>query len=155
MSYLISGMPTTEASYFRDGGVDAYANTPETGISSDSGVPCRHCLKIVPKGEGYLIFAYRPFGALQPYAETGPVFLCQFDCKATPQENLPDVLHASPDYLIKGYTADERIKYGTGAIVAKEQIKAKLSALLNDDAVAFVDVRSAQNNCWLARVTRP
>lgn len=155
MRYIISGMPTSEASYFRGGGVDAYGNIPETGTSDGSGVPCRHCLQMVPKGEGYLIFAYRPFGALQPYAETGPVFLCQRDCTAPPKDTLPGVLRASPDYLIKGYTPDERIKYGTGAIVAQDQITATFSALLRDDALAFVDVRSAKNNCWLARITRP
>ena len=64
------------------------------------------------------------------------------------------MLEASPEYLIKGYTNDERIKYGTGAIVPKENVMPKLSALLTDSNLAFVDIRSAKNNCWLTRVTR-
>ena len=64
------------------------------------------------------------------------------------------MLEASPEYLIKGYTSDERIKYGTGAIVPKENVTRKLSVLLADSNLAFVDIRSAKNNCWLTRVTR-
>ena len=39
------------------------------------------------------------------------------------------MLEASPEYLIKGYTNDERIKYGTGAIVPKENVTRKLSVI--------------------------
>lgn len=154
MTYIFSGMPTKEAEAFRTGALDAYGNPPERGVSSGSGVPCRHCMKIVPENEGYLVFAYRPFGALQPYAETGPVFICEANCAAPHKTNVPDVLNASPEYLIKGYTADERIKYGTGSIVAKENTGKKITELLRDDTLAFVDIRSAKNNCWLSRVAR-
>ena len=52
-----------------------------------------------------------------PYAETGPVFLCADLCTAWSDDGVPQILTTSPDYLVKGYTADDRILYGTGAIV--------------------------------------
>lgn len=154
MDYIYSGITAKEARGYRAGAQDAYGNAPEHGISSGSGVPCRHCMRIVPEDAGFLLFAYRPFGALQPYAETGPIFICEAECNPPNTQQLPPVLDASPEYLIKGYTADERIKYGTGAIVSKSEIRAKIEELLDDPNIAFADVRSAKNNCWLTRVTR-
>lgn len=154
MSYIISGMPTQQANAYRAGAPDAYGNAPEHGISSGTGVPCRHCMKIVPKGAGFIVFAYRPFDSLHPYAETGPVFLCEESCTAPQANAFPEVLTASPEYLIKGYTPDQRIKYGTGAIVPQSGTREKLDELLGMQELAFVDIRSAKNNCWLARVVR-
>ena len=67
---------------------------------------------------------------------------------------MPEVLGVSPEYLIKGYTADQRIKYGTGAIVPVAKTTDRLKELFSDAEVSFVDVRSAKNNCWLTRVKR-
>ena len=154
MSHIFSGMSTQEANAYRTGALDAYGNPPEQGTSSGNGVPCRHCMKTVPKGEAFLVLAYRPFDGLHPYAETGPVFICKYACAAPDGFDMPDVLTISPQYLIKGYTADQRIKYGTGAIIAEAKTADRLDELFSDTELAFVDIRSAKNNCWLARVTR-
>lgn len=154
MSYVFTGIPTEDAKAIRTGAADAYANAPKHGISNGIGMPCRHCLKIIPKDEAYLVFAYRPFETLQPYAETGPVFICAKDCTATRKSDIPEVLRVSPEYLIKGYTADERIKYGTGAIVPVAKTTDRLKELISDSELSFVDVRSSKNNYWLTRVKR-
>ncbi len=93
----------------QNGDPDAYGNMPERAVSDGSRIPCRHCLKLVDEGDEYLIVAHRPFGNLQPYSETGPIFLHADFCeRATPDENLPDMLN-NPAYLVRGYDADERI----------------------------------------------
>ncbi len=99
-----------------------------------------------------LILALRPFSGLQPYAETGPIFLCAADCLAFAGASLPPILSSSPDYLLKAYTADERILYGTGRVVPRDGITAYAESLLADPRVAFVDVRSARNNCFQVRI---
>ena len=149
-----TGLPTATAHAYRTGETDAHAQPPERTIATGPGNPCRHCLKPVPEGAGMLILAHRPFGALQPYAECGPIFLCAADCPAPDPLTLPAVLDLSPDYLIKGYTADERIAYGTGAVVPRETLPQEIAQRLADPAIAFVDIRSARNNCWLARARR-
>lgn len=154
MTLTFNAMPTKEARGYQSGTPDVYGNAPETAVSNGKGVPCRHCLRTVPKGQEYLILAYRPFGALQPYAELGPIFLCASECERTANATVPEVFDESPDYLIKGYTADERIKYGTGEVVVREALSDAIEERLEDSDLAFVDIRSARNNCWLARVTR-
>ncbi|GIT93086.1 hypothetical protein JANAI62_35440 [Jannaschia pagri] len=99
-----------------------------------------------------LILAARPFPALQPYAELGPIFLHQKACKAWEGPGRPPILRTSPDYLVKGYTSDHRIRYGTGDIVASGDLDHAIADRLARPDIAFVDVRSARNNCFLTRV---
>ncbi len=72
---------------------------PERRTSNGVGVPCRHCLRNVEAGRDYLILAYRPFPALQPYAETGPIFLHAEPCERALET---DVFHVSANTDPKG-----------------------------------------------------
>ncbi|SCZ72882.1 Protein of unknown function [Epibacterium ulvae] len=76
-----SGMSQEDTDAFRQGGVDAYGNSPER-MKSDGTTPCRCCLKLIEAGSVRLVLAYLPFGELQRDAETGPIFLCGNDCEA-------------------------------------------------------------------------
>jgi hypothetical protein len=138
----------------RAGGPDAYGIPAERAVSDGDGVPCRVCLRDVPKGAGYLILAARPFPALQPYAETGPIFLCAAACSPWPGDGVPSILTTSPDYLLKGYSPDHRIVFGTGRIVPGDEIETYAGAVLSRGDVAYADVRSARNNCFQTRITR-
>lgn len=150
----LKGMPTELARHYQSGGLDAYGLPPERALSDGQGNPCRHCLQPIAEGKDYLILAYRPFGALQPYAETGPVFLCADQCEPWLGDGLPPAQRLSPDYLLKAYDARERIIYGTGRIVPQAEVLDYAAALLDRPEARFVDLRSARNNCWQARITR-
>lgn len=136
----------------RKGATDSYGLPPEHRVA-DGGEPCRHCLRPIPAGAGYLVLAHRPFPVLQPYAETGPIFLCAADCPAGGGAALPEMLD-SPDYIIRGYGADDRIVYGTGAVVPTASIPAEAEARFADSRVAYIHIRSARNNCYQCRIDR-
>lgn len=138
----------------RAGGPDANGQPAEHAMSTGPGNPCRSCLRIIPEGAPMLILAACPFPKPQPYAETGPVFLCGDACAPYDGTQMPEVLAESPDYLLKGYSADHRIVYGTGAIVAVDDVASYSDQLLSRDDIAHVDVRSVRNNCFLTRITR-
>jgi hypothetical protein len=151
-------MSTNVARGFQSGGLDAYGRPPERRVADGQGqfrVPCRHCLKDVAIGEEYLILAYRPFETVHPYTETGPVFLHAKNCDRHPAtEEMPGMLRRSAQMIVRGYSADERIVYGTGAVVPTDQIAQTAAALLARGDVEFVHVRSATNNCFQCRVDR-
>ncbi len=48
-------MDTATATHLRNGGLDSNGNPPEQKISDGNGVPCRVCMKMVGKGEPYLV----------------------------------------------------------------------------------------------------
>ena len=152
MPVKFEALPTQAVRALQRGGPDAYGRTPEKKVSDGNGVPCRHCMRHVAAGEPYLVLAYRPFPELQPYAETGPIFLHAEECgRAAAEADLPEML-ASPDYIVRGYGADDRIVYGTGAVVPTADIRARAEALLARDDVRYIHVRSAKNNCYQCRV---
>lgn len=142
------------AASFRAGGPDAFGNPPERKVSDGHANPCRHCLRDIPAGAGMLVLAYKPFDGTHPYAEVGPIFLCADDCPRGGGRDLPEVLTTSPDYLVKGYSADDRIVYGTGVISPTPELEARLDAIFANPDVAYIHVRSARNNCYQARVDR-
>ena len=146
-------MPTDVVRAYQAGGPDANGQLPERKVAEGGGNPCRHCLKMIPEGAGMLVLAHRPFPALQPYAEVGPIFLCADACETGGGEALPEML-ASPDYIVRGYGADDRIVYGTGAEIPTLGIAARAEELFADPRVAYVHVRSSRNNCYQCRIDR-
>lgn len=148
-------MPSQEARAFQRGEPDAYGNPPERRVSDGSGIPCRHCLRHVEAGVDYLTLAYRPFPALQPYAETGPVFLHAQECDRAPENDvLAPMFRVTPDYILRGYGADDRIVYGTGGVTPTHKICARAHELFEREEVAYVHMRSARNNCYQLRIER-
>jgi hypothetical protein len=151
-------MPTTVARRFQSGGLDAYGQLPERRMADGKGqfrVPCRHCLEDVAVGEEYLILAYRPFDNINPYTESGPIFLHAKACERHPStEDMPGMLRRSTQMIVRGYSADERIVYGTGAVVSTDRIAETAASLLTRGDVEFVHVRSATNNCFQCRIDR-
>ena len=65
---------------------------------------------------------------------------------------MPPVLTSSPDYLLKAYNADRRIIYGTWKITQAGELAYYAVGLLAREGIAFVDVRSARNNCFQTRI---
>ncbi len=151
-----TAMSSEDAARYRAGAADAYGLPPERRISDGGGMPCRHCLGHIAAGDRYLVLAYRPFPALQPYAETGPIFLHADPCpRYAAIEVPPAILTTSPDFIVRGYGADDRIVYGTGAVTPAEQIPSRAAELFRRDDVAYVHVRSARNNCYQCRIDPP
>lgn len=135
---------------------DAYGCEPRRLVSDGSGNPCRHCLRDIPMGRDMLLLAYRPFARLHAYAETGPVFLCAeaAGCPAPPLESsVPAFVFGRPRVLVKPYDVDEQI-CGAGRIVETADLEAELERMLAEKGTAFLDIRSAVNNCWFCRVER-
>lgn len=146
-------IPTSIVRAYQSGGPDANGQLPERQISDGDGNPCRHCLQMIPAGAEMLILAHRPFPALQPYAELGPIFLCADKCEAGGGVALPEILE-SPSYIVRGYGNDDRIVYGTGAVVPTDDLTSEAATRLSDPRIAYVHVRSARNNCFQVRIDR-
>ena len=150
---IFTAMNANEAKVFRNGALDANGQKPERSIAVGS-FPCRVCLGQIKDGEAMLLLGYRPFPDLQPFAETGPIFIHAEPCGGyETQETLPPMLD-SPDYIVRGYSHADRIVYGTGAVTPTERITEQARQLLARDDIAYVHVRSARNNCYLCRIDR-
>lgn len=150
-----TALPTDTVRALQAGSPDSNDMLPERAVSDGSGNPCRHCLNWIAEGEDMLILGHRPFGEKQPYAETGPIFLCAGPCERWEGEGLPPIFRQGGEArLLKGYSPDDRIVYGLGEIVPPGGIVDRAGAVLADPRVAYVHVRSSTNNCYTCRVDR-
>ena len=155
MAVYFAPIPSKDARALQSGALDANAQKPERHVSDGEGNPCRHCLENIEKGDDFLILAYTPFDKIQPYAETGPIFLHADPCPAYAQiDQLPPVAKGRPLVLIKAYDIDDRIIYGKGQLVPPQEIKTMAQKLFFDEEIAYLHARSALNNCYSFRIER-
>jgi hypothetical protein len=145
---------TDSVRLLQNGGLDANGQPCERSISTGKGTPCRHCLRQIDKGEEYLILSFRPFPTLQPYAEQGPIFLHASECgKGDCSGDIPTMLE-NPQYIVRGYDANDRIVYGTGSVTPTSRIQGYAAELFMNPNIAYLHVRSAANNCYQCRIDR-
>jgi hypothetical protein len=155
MSIRFQALPTDHVRKLQTGGLDANGLAAEIKVSDGAGNPCRHCLTEIAEGKEMLVLAYRPFPTLQPYAELGPIFLCAEPCERHPDSDaLPDYFQNRERILVRGYTADHRIRYGTGQVVEIEAVGQAAEGILAKHEIAYVHLRSATNNCYQCRIER-
>ena len=151
MTLAVRGIPTDEARRFRNGGSDANGQPPLTRVAEGLANPCRHCLDLITPGDDKLVLAYRPFAALQPYAETGPIFLHTAPCERYEGNALPPWFVYMEPAIIRGYGSDDWIRYETGDVVAGTDLTTSCDRILADPTIAYVHIRS-KYNCFQCRV---
>jgi hypothetical protein len=153
MTLSIEGIPTAEVERLRRGGPDANGQPALRRVAEGGANPCRHCLGLIADGGEKLVLAYRPFAALQPYAETGPIFLHAEACERYRSAELPPWFAFLDPAIVRGYGHDHWIRYDTGTVVRGRELAAACQAILGDPTVAYVHVRS-KFNCFQCRVDR-
>ncbi len=90
MDIAFAPLPTEDVTRIRTTMRDAYDQPIEIHTAGGSATPCRHCLRLIPQGQPYLILAHRPFQTRNPYAETGPSFSARQNARRrNPRANLP------------------------------------------------------------------
>jgi hypothetical protein len=150
---LFTALPKDHVDAIRHGEPDSNGQVPERMIAS-ADLPCRACLGLIKGGDSALLISYRPFRHVQPYAETGPIFIHAEDCGSYDSAQVPPPMLNSSDYIVRGYDAGDRIVYGTGAVTPTAEIVSRAQELLERPDIAYVHVRSARNNCFQCRIDR-
>ena len=153
MELRIRGISTAEVEQIRNGGLDANGQPPLLRAPEGLGGPCRHCLGLIEEGEEKLILSYRPFDELQPYAESGPIFLHKGQCDHYDENALPGWFAFLEPAIVRGYGKDHWIRYETGDVVAGAGITAACESIFEDPMVEYVHIRS-KFNCFQCRVDR-
>jgi hypothetical protein len=153
MNLAVRGIATEEVLRLRAGGADANGQPALTRTAEGLANPCRHCLELIAPGDDKLVLAYRPFAALQPYAETGPIFLHKASCARYERDALPAWFAFMDPAIIRGYDGADWIRYDTGDVVPGPELGAACERLLADPTIAYVHIRS-KYNCFQCRVDR-
>jgi len=153
MPLRVLGMPTAEVEALREGGPDANGQPAQIHVAEGLANPCRHCLGLIFEGDEKLVLSYRPFPSLQPYAESGPIFLHREPCRRYQADALPGWFEHLDPAIVRGYGDDDWIRYDTGRVVPGRDLGAACRAILADPTIAYVHVRSKWS-CFQCRVER-
>ena len=153
MKISVSGIPTHAVERIRGGGPDAHGQRALVRIAEGAANPCRHCLELIREGDEKLVLAYRPFAELQPYAESGPIFLHPNACERYEESGVPRWFAFMDPAIVRGYGSDDWIRYDTGRVVRGVEIEDACRAILADPSIAYVHVRS-KFNCFQCRIDR-
>jgi len=153
MELSVRGLPSDEVERIRRGGADANGQPALTRVAEGVANPCRHCLGLIADGEEKLVLAYRPFEALHPYAEAGPIFLHKRPCERYEGATLPSWFGYMDPAIVRGYGDDDWIRYDTGDVVPGAALTAACGRILADVTIAYVHIRS-KYNCFQCRVDR-
>jgi hypothetical protein len=153
MKLAVRGIASDEVRRIHEGGADANGQPALVRIAEGLANPCRHCLELIAPGDEKLVLAYRPFATLQPYAETGPIFLHRQRCVRYESDTLPAWFVYMEPAIIRGYDGDDWIRYDTGDVVAGPDLTATSERILADPTIAYVHIRS-KYNCFQCRVDR-
>jgi Protein of unknown function (DUF1203) len=138
----------------RAAGVDEHGN-PFTGYPAHGWEPLRCCLRIARRDEQIALIGYRPFIAVSPWAEVGPVYVHAAACAGYPTGvGLPGELRTGPR-MLRGYRADGSLAYDHITHVPDGvDIEAALHRLLAEPDVAEVHVRAVETQCFTYVVSR-
>jgi hypothetical protein len=153
MKLSVRGIATDEFERIRAGGPDANGQPALRRVAEGLANPCRHCLALIAEGDEKLVLAYRPFPALHPYAETGPIFLHASRCQRYQSDSLPPWFDFLEPAVVRGYGDDDWIRYDTGQVVPGKQLGAVTRRILSDAGIRYVDIRS-KYGCFQCRVAR-
>jgi len=153
MNLIVRGLDTEEVVRFRRGAPDANGQRALSRTAEGVANPCRHCLDLIAEGDDKLVLSYRPFDTVQPYAETGPIFLHARACARYESDRLPAWFDFLDPAIVRGYDGEDWIRYDTGQVVAGPEIDSACRRILADPSVAYVHVRS-RFNCFQCRVDR-
>lgn len=153
MMLAVRGLPSGAVDRIRAGGADANGHPALTRLAEGVANPCRHCLELIAEGQEKLVLAYRPFDAVQPYAEIGPIFLHKTSCARYDSESLPTWFDFMDPAIVRGYGNDDWIRYDTGSVVSGKELTGACRRILADRTIAYVHIRS-KFNCFQCRVDR-
>lgn len=153
MQLRVKGIPTDEFDRLRTGGADAHGQPALVRTAEGVANPCRHCLQLIKEGDDKLVLAYQPFDAPQPYAETGPIFLHREVCQRYDAPTLPEWFVFLDPAVIRGYGAEDWIRYETGQVVRGDELASACESILSDESIAYVHIRS-KYGCFQCRVDR-
>jgi hypothetical protein len=113
---------------------------------------CRSCLELTEPGEGFILFSHRPFAEPQPYAETGPVFVHERECRpyARAEEYPPEFPRTN--VVLRGYGEGHEIV--DARLVADGLVEGAIAELFEDPAVSYLHARNAAYGCFMFRIER-
>jgi Protein of unknown function (DUF1203) len=151
--FRVVAIPSEVAEQVRNTGKSPNYGFPAHREVAAGRAPCRHCLKLIRKGEEeLLLFTHDPFRELGEPPLPGPVYIHAENCARHPESDVIPEEYRGRLLTLEGYGDDRvlvrelRVKDGAEEHAATQ--------LFNDAKIRYVNVRSTEAGCFLFRLER-
>jgi hypothetical protein len=114
--------------------------------------PCRHCLRIISKQAGRILFPYDHFTGVETLPQPGPVYIHAGSCLRFPENGgFPDELRTSPR-TVEAYARGRRLL--AQEYVGDGRFEPVIEKLFAHSDVDYLQVNSTTAGCFTFRVER-
>lgn len=151
--FRVVAIPSEVAEQVRNTGKSPNYGFPAHRELAAGRAPCRHCLRLIRKGEEeLLLFTYDPFRELGEPPLPGPVYIHAENCARHPESDVIPEEYRGRLLTLEGYGDDRalvrelRVKDGAEEHAAPQ--------LFGDARIRYVNVRSTEAGCFLFRLER-
>jgi hypothetical protein len=142
-------IPESVARDARTKRTDAFGHA--IGTANEIG-PCRVCLRIPTVPEPLLLLSYRPLPDRNPYAEIGPVFIHERECRPYDRTGAFPEDFAGRELVVRAYDLDGRI--ASAVVTAPGKAEAAAAKYLEDPSISEVHVRHTSYTCFDFKIVR-
>ena len=111
---------------------------------------CRACLTLSREDEAVLLLSHTPFASVQPYAETGPVYIHSRPCAPEGAEGAWPAEFPRNLVVLRAYSPGDEL---VGAeLVGERRVEDVARDVLARPEVAYLHARNADLGCYMFRM---
>jgi Protein of unknown function (DUF1203) len=132
---------------------DQFGNEPKLEQAQSRRSICRRCLRRFNPGERRLLFKYRPFQKEGVFAEAGPIYIHETDCRPEAEilTGYPTEFRELP-LLLRAYTRDDG--QVDSKLIKDGDAETVIDTFFADREVAYLHLRDGESGCYYARIER-
>ena len=114
--------------------------------------PCRHCLRLISKGQERILFTYDRFSGKESLPQPGPVYIHASDCPRYPEiGHFPADLRNSPRTL-EAYAPGRKLV--AQHYVQDGRFELAIQSLFTNPEASYLQVQSTTAGCFTFRIER-
>jgi hypothetical protein len=151
-SFEVVAIPTEVVESVRKTGKAPKYGFPAHREVAAGRAPCRHCLRLRPNEEEFLLFTYDPFQELGVPPLPGPVYIHATNCdRRADTKSIPEEYRGRPLTFCAYGENRELLKESRLSAGSEDEEAQKLFA---NPRVRYIHVRSTDAGCYLFRLDR-
>ena len=152
-AFSIYPLDASEVAQVKEAMRDAYGNAAEGSRAVSNASICRRCLRRFRPGDGRVLFKYRPFRKESVFAEAGPIFVHEHDCRpdAEPLSHYPEEFRGMP-LLLRAYDAGDR--QVMAELIKNGDAETIIGKFFASPEVSYIHLRDGEWGCYIARIER-
>ena len=151
--FLIYPLPNEISARLKRTMRDQFGNEPKLEEAQSRRSICRRCLRRFNPGERRLLFKYRPFQKEGVFAEAGPIYIHESDCRPEAEilAGYPTEFRELP-LLLRAYSRDDG--QVDSKLIKDGDAETIIDTFFADSEVAYIHLRDGESGCYYARIER-